>query len=247
MNNQSSRCFPLPKISQAALDKFILSDNANGKRIEKWIALHAKNVKTWEITDQYALAHLIPLILCGEQSAQLVFNQEINRLFSENQDDNQTMIKSLLEVEADEHRHDQALQAILNALPIIENKRHIQRQAQRFYAQLGRGEDRCQHFIKIATLDACVTQVMHEFEHCLLGVNHPFSHLCGLIKKDEAKHVYVARHHAQALGATSAMFRKEQHSVSHLLHQLLDTQVEHFHFLGVDLNKIFTNLERKWQ
>ena len=245
MPNQLSRCFPLPKIRQA--EQFTLADSANGKRIEQWINLYAQDVNNWEPSEQHALAHLIPLLLCGEQSAQLVFNQEINRLFLQNEKDNEIMIKSLLEVEADEFRHDQALQTVLKQLPNIEGKRHIQRQAKRFYAKLGRGDGRCQHFIKIATLDSCVTQLMHEFEHSLLGPKHPFALLCGLIKKDEAKHVYVAKHYAQALGATTAMFKQDQRSVSDLLHQLLATQAEHFDFLGVDLNKIFNTLEEKWQ
>ena len=247
MPNQLSRCFPLPKIKQATADQFTLAENANGKRIEQWIDLYAQDVNSWKPSEQHALAHLIPLLLCGEQSAQLVFNQEINRLFNEDQAHNQVMIKSLLEVEADEYRHDQALQAVLKQLPHIEGKRHIQRQAQRFYAKLARGEGRCQHFIKIATLDSCVTQLMHEFEHSLLGPKHPFALLCGLIKKDEAKHVYVAKHYAQALGATTAMFKQDQRSVSDLLHQLLATQVKHFDLLGVDLKKIFNTLEEKWQ
>jgi len=236
----------LPKARQVSTEQFTLPDSANGKRIDLWIRAHEQEVSRWDQSTQYALAHLIPLLLCGEQSAQLVFNQEIDRLFSENQEQNQVMIKSLLEVEADECRHDQALQAILKKLPIIEEKHHIQRQAQHFYTKLGRGESRCQHFIKIATLDSCVTQLMYEFEHSLLGADHPFALLCGLIKKDEAKHVYVAKHHAQALGATTAMFKQDQRSVSRLLHQLLATQVEHFDFLGIDLNKIFNTLEEKW-
>lgn len=251
MPNQLTRCFPLPKIKEVNPAQFTLANNANGKRIEQWISLHAQGVNKWGQAEQHALAHLIPLLLCGEQSAQLVFNQEINRLFNESQADsevhNHAMIKSLLEVEADEFRHDQALQSVLTQLPVIESKRHIQRQAQRFYAKLGRGEGRCQHFIKIATLDSCVTQLMHEFEYSLLGPQHPFAVLCGLIKKDEAKHVYVAKHHAQALGATAAMFKQDQRLVSTALHELLATQVEHFDVLGVDLNKIFNTLEEKWQ
>lgn len=255
MNSDVARCFPKPKRRLTTLNDFPFADSANGKRIDKWIVLDGKNVKTWEWEHQYALAHLIPLLLCGEQSAQLVFNQEINRLFNTKQDEgesnnqsvNQRMIESLLAVEADEFRHDQALQLILNDLPIIKNKCKIQRQAQHFYTRLGRGESRCQHFIKIATLDSCVTQVMHEFEHSFLGAEHPFARLCGLIKKDEAKHVYVAKHHAQALGATPAMFKQAQRSVSRLLHQLLATQAEHFNYLGVDLSKIFTILEDKWR
>lgn len=247
MSNKSARCFPLPERTGDFADQLTLRDSANGKRIEQWIEQHASSAKQWLSDEQYALAHLIPLLLCGEQSAQLVFNQEITRLFSLNDPQNIPMLNSLAEVEADEHRHDRALQAVFDSLPKVEKQLKIQRQAQLFYSKLGRGQSRCQHFIKIATLDTCVTQIMHEFEHSLLGPNHPFARLCGLIKKDEAKHVYIAKHYAQAMGATKEMLSLEQQAVSKSLHQLLATQEQHFNRLGVDLNKLFNTLEDKWR
>lgn len=247
INNKPARCFPLPEIKPHTIAELTCSDSANAKRIQQWIEKNQHCAQAWTSKQQHALGHLIPLLLCGEQSAQLVFNQEINRLFNQGEQKNLAMIQSLLEVEADEFRHDQALQTVLNSLPIVAQQLKIQRQARLFYSKLGRGQSRCQHFIKIATLDSCVTQIMHEFEHSLLGANHPFARLCGLIKKDEAKHVYIAKHHAQALGATPDMFKQEQNSVSCLLHQLLATQAEHFNCLGVDLSKIFNTLEDKWR
>lgn len=244
MPHNQSRCFLLPNAHQAHVP---IISNANGQRISDWINNPDNCAADWSADEQFILAHLIPLLLCGEQSAQLVFNQEITRLFSQSTAENQVMINSLIEVEQDESRHDQALQWILEHLPVVPTQKKIQGQARLFYAKLGRREWRCQHFIKIAVLDACVTQIMHEFEHSLLGSSHPFAILCGLIKKDEAKHVYIAKHHAQVLGATSAMFKLEQAVVSQSLHKLLATQEQHFSALGVDLARIFSALEAKWQ
>ncbi|RBW46812.1 hypothetical protein DS885_06315 [Psychromonas sp. B3M02] len=244
MSANLTRCFALPKSSYALVDG---RHNANGQRIRNWTYHPDNHPAGWQSEDQYALAHLIPLLLCGEQSAQLVFNQEITRLFVQDSPENYRMIKSLISVEQDEARHDQALQWVLQHLPVVAQQNKIQGQARLFYAKLGRGESRCQHFIKIATLDACVTQIMHALAHCLLGESHPFAVLCGLIKKDEAKHVYIAKRHAQALGATSAMFKHEQQIISGLLHQLLITQTQHFTALGVDLERVFNTLESKWQ
>jgi len=244
MPHNLSRCFALP---DSPLLVGIKQQNANGQRISDWTNNPDNCAAHWAEEEQFILAHLIPLLLCGEQSAQLVFNQEITRLFSQATAENQSMINSLIEVEEDESRHDQALQWILQHLPIVPSQKKIQGQARLFYAKLGRGEGRCQHFIKIAVLDACVTQIMHEFEHSLLGASHPFAVLCGLIKKDEAKHVYVAKHYAQALGATPSMFKSEQVAVCKSLHKLLSSQNQHFAALGVDLTRVFNALEAKWQ
>lgn len=196
--------------------------------------------------EQASLAHLIPLLLCGEQSAQLVFNTEIHRLSASNEVAVSSLILSLKEVEAEELVHDVALQQVQSELPTVDQLIDIQRKAKRFYLHLGRVNSYCEHFVRIAILDTCVTQIMHEFEHSGLGRGHPFARLCGLIKKDEAKHVYVAKHHAQYLGATKAMFVTEHEMVLPRLYTLLSSQSEHFETLGIELTKIFTKLEDKW-
>ncbi|NKF51431.1 hypothetical protein G3R49_12770 [Shewanella sp. WXL01] len=242
------RCF-----GHAATPK--VTEGKNAERLTRWIAQQAKSPLVFTEAQQQHLARLLPLLLCGEQSAQLVFNQEIERLGQQQPSltDKERLrtIATLQAVEADECRHDIALQQVADSLPqhndAASEIAKVQRLAKRFYMGLGRVENYQQHFVRIATLDTCVTQIMHSFEHSNLGREHGFSQLCAMIKKDEAKHVYVSRHHAIGLGASADDFAQQQESVSSDLFTLLLTQQRSFESMGVCLDSIKQRLEDKWQ
>ncbi|WP_394131154.1 hypothetical protein [Shewanella maritima] len=243
-----TRCF-----GKATAAKHITGNNAN--RLQAWIDEQQR--KPVQFTDHHLeqLSSLLPLLLCGEQSAQMVFNQEILRLQTQQieltpsftQSQQQSIVTTLVEVESDECRHDIALQQVADQLPILHSYTQAQRKAQLFYSQLGRVDNYSEHFVKIAVLDTCVTQIMHAFESSSLGRQHRFSQLCGLIKKDEAKHVYISRQHAQALGATSRDFNLAQQQVSHDLFALLCSQDHAFEQMGICLDDIQQKLEAKWR
>lgn len=239
MSVSLQRCFKLPA-NISLLERL----SKNGHRINQWIT--AQSLQGHMFNDRQAehMARLLPLLLCGEQSAQLVFNQEISRL---SQLDEQQLISTLLDVEADEYRHDVALQLAAAEVANQPDFYQVQRQARRFYASLGRVECFSDHFVRIATLDTCVTHIMHAFEHSNLGKQHPFSQLCNLIKKDEAKHVYVSREHAMSLGAEQADFIDARQQVVSQLFGLLLGQQQSFEQMGVCLTQLQTKLEDKWQ
>ncbi|MBR9729425.1 hypothetical protein ACFOD0_14950 [Shewanella intestini] len=228
-----------------------MSQHNNAWRLQDWISLQHDRPLQFNDKQSEMMTCLLPLLLCGEQSAQLVFNQEIARLNNGDDDlikmQRQLLINALREVESDECRHDIALQQVTDNLPVLTDTIKVQRMAKRFYTQLGRVDNYQQHFVRIATLDTCVTHIMHAFEHGKLGRTHRFSQLCGLIKKDEAKHVYVSRHHAILLGATSDNFAQQQEVVSKDLFRLLTTQDKAFEHMGVCLDDLHKKLERKWQ
>lgn len=242
------RCF-----AQATVPKVCQGNNAS--RLQLWLDEHTRQPLTFTDTQIDNLGQLLPLLLCGEQSAQLVFNQEIARLQSVQQQlsplatnsQQQRLIQSLIEVESDECRHDIALQSVADQLPTLDGFIKVQRQAKRFYSRLGRVDNFSEHFVRIAVLDTCVTQIMHAFESCKLGPQHGFSQLCGLIKKDEAKHVYISRGHAIALGAQTEDFQQQQWQVSRALFELLNTQHQAFESMGICLDDIRQKLEDKWQ
>ncbi|QQX79305.1 hypothetical protein JK628_17435 [Shewanella sp. KX20019] len=238
-NKVLTRCFPLK-----ATTGFPVTLSANSQRIMRWLAdAQYKPVQFSDIQTD-AMSRLLPLLLCGEQSAQLVFNGEIQRLASEQQ---YSLVACLQDVEADEHRHDIALQHVALAVSQLPEFTLVQRKAKRFYAHLGRVSSYSEHFVRISILDTCVTHIMQAFEHCHLGDEHRFSQLCGLIKKDEAKHVYVSRKHALALGATLEQFSYQHEYVLRDLMKLLQTQGDAFESMGVCLDRLNQKLETKWR
>lgn len=235
-----TRCFPL--IKSTMTPQIALS--ANSQRIMRWLTEEQCNPVQFTDNQTDAMSCLLPLLLCGEQSAQLVFNSEIQRLAA---GDQHSLVACLQDVEADEHRHDVALQQVAQSLSERSEFTQVQRKAKRFYARLGRVESYSEHFVRIAILDTCVTHIMQAFEYCHLGDKHRFSQLCGLIKKDEAKHVYVSRKHALALGATLDQFSHQHEYVVSDLMQLLETQGDAFESMGVCLDRLNQKLEAKWR
>ncbi|MDO6762433.1 hypothetical protein [Agarivorans sp. 1_MG-2023] len=212
--------------------------------IARWAQQYSPDRLSFSDKHSEALALLMPLLLCGEQSAQLVFQQQAKNL---EQHSNPLSIKALNEVEADEAWHDEALQWVFSQLPELAQQHKVRRSAQRFYSGLGRSLSLQQQFIRIASLDACVTQLMQMIERGTIGKNHPFSQLCGLIKKDEAKHVYVSKHFAQDLGASVQDMAEERLLVLQKLMTLLSSQAQQFEIIGVDLDQLQQRLELKWR
>lgn len=236
MASQSlTRCFAQPQSRHHS------HSTANRRRIQLWLQQTHFQSHHYCAEQQQILASLIPLLLCGEQSAQLVFNQQINQLAEHTQQ--HPIIKTLIEVEHDELMHDMALQSVLSQLSQAKPDQRSQRLGQRFYSHLGRVDSLAQQFVRISVLDSCVTLIMQQFEHCRLGKQHPFAQLCGLIKKDEAKHVYISKHYAKSLGATAELFANEKHYIHTQLQQLLSQRDRQFELLAIDLDKLFKQIE----
>ncbi|GLS84035.1 hypothetical protein [Paraferrimonas haliotis] len=232
----SSRCFPLPA------DSPIIAVSQGEHDINRWFRQFAPTRLSFTDEQALSLAQLMPLLLCGEQSAQLVFSQHAQLLPANSQSQ-----RALLLVERDESRHDQALEWVLQQLPASSQQHRSQRLSQRFYARLGRSQTTAEQFINIAALDACVTQVMRAMSVSTLGRNHPFSQLCQLIMRDEAKHVYVSRQYAAENGASFAQMHQRAVTISNSLFELLSSQHRAFEHLGVDLDNLERKLVSKWQ
>ena len=167
--------------------------------LARWMAEHPR--EQWDLPDHQteALALLIPMLLCGEQSAALIFNRETSRLNSQLAGE---CARAIASIEADELMHDQALQAVAGHLPRLSGQARVKRRAQLFYARLGSDHDSIARlFTGIQHLDACVCQIMHHVANSDIGKNHPFARLFSRIKRDEARHVLVSKRHARALGA----------------------------------------------
>jgi len=222
------RCFPLPSQSPGyASDKRAFKD---------WLSNHPMLTQDLTEAQQQALANLIPLLLCGEQSATYIFNAENKRLA-----DNQQCNKALMEIEDDEYRHESALQQALAQLPKSPRQHRIKRQSQLFYAGIqSTTQTIANHFYSISQLDACVCILMNTVANSNIS-GSALSELFHLIKKDEARHVTVARHHALALDPDIA--QKQTIPIQQDLVALLENERESFQQLGIDTSLLFERLQ----
>lgn len=188
-----------------------------------------------------ALARLIPLLLCGEQSAIHVFGEEIERLQGSPWSNSVSLLK---DIEADEYTHEQALQTVSSVLMEPVGINSIKRKARHFYLGLGTTSGMAEHFARIAELDTCVCIIMNAITHSALGKRNLITQLFERIKQDEARHVYICRKHYSHLGGNRVLLKQGKDSVSSKLVSLLKTETNSFEMLGVDPDALFYKLSR---
>jgi len=186
-----------------------------------------------------ALGRLIPLLLCGEQSAIHVFANEVERLRGSKWRDSMAALKR---VETDEYAHEQALQALSSCLAKPADLHWIKRAARHFYLGLGITGGMVEHFARVSQLDACVCIIMNAITHCELGRRHPVTQLFERIKQDEARHVSLCRNHYLQLGGDRRMFAQSRGAIGKKLVPLLATEAESFENLGIDAERLFRKL-----
>lgn len=186
-----------------------------------------------------ALARLIPLLLCGEQSAIHVFGVEVERLRGSPWSSSIGLLK---EIETDEYAHEQALQTVASMLMEPAELHSIKRKARHFYISLGSTAGMAEHFARISQLDACVCIIMNAITQCDLGKGHPIVQLIDHIKKDEARHVSICRKHFLALGGDKRLFKQNKESIGTKLVSLLTTQGDSLETLGIDPDVLFRKL-----
>lgn len=255
------RCFEVPSEHKqlSAFKESLL--NTAPHPIAQWLEQQAKSsvfshqlsILTAEQTQ--ALARLIPLLLCGEQSAVHIFNQESLRLCQNIADssdqqavlDYSKALEALTYIEADERYHEQALQFILAALPTDKEQHKIKRQAQLFYTRIAQNTaSLADHFEMIAKLDRCVCILMDAVSKSSLQGSE-LATLFELIKKDEAKHVGFARKHSQQLrrADTTQHTDNKDFDVQARLVILLTDHNKTFERLGINSQALFERLLKK--
>jgi hypothetical protein len=190
---------------------------------------------------QEATAGLVTVLLCGEQSATKIFAAEISR-----SRDRASMsgLQQLINIERDEHIHEQALTAVIKKLPAAEGLHGHKRRAQRFFASLGRIDRIADQFRQITHLDTAVCKIMWHIENSRSQGMEPLRLLTGQIKKDEARHVAVSRRYAGYLGMPAAASRIGAEQVSDGLVSMLEPLGGAFETIGVDCDKLFSHLLR---
>jgi hypothetical protein len=188
-----------------------------------------------------ATARLLPILLCGEESAALVFDALQDR-------DETVLVRSALrDIADDEYRHDGWLRALRADLPFEEIEPVLYRAMRRYYLTLG-DRNVAAHLLRIVALDSAVCTILGALRARTkpLGVDRSVSGLLGMILRDEARHLRAAAHlfrlmpHAN-LGAKAvdvAMVAREG------LIDLLRFRADAFDTLQVDPDKLFIRLRR---
>lgn len=248
------RCFPLPNQSSRSVSSARLTTECSLEQhpISRWIEQTQNDELGITDSQADALARLIPLLLCGEQSAVHIFNTEQLRLDRQLachdheqrcDDPHYIALQTLARIEADERLHEQALQLVLNKLPTTSEQHKIKRKAQRFYTQITQNTHSiAEHFQMIAKLDSCVCILMDSVAKSSLRDTHLAS-LFNLIKKDEARHVGFAKKHSRIVRPKSVADDScSTFKVQAQLVELLATESASLNALQINSQALFERL-----
>lgn len=188
-----------------------------------------------------ALADLMPLLLCGEESAEFVFAAAVPHL-PEHVDP--ALAVELARIADDERRHGMYLSALRSRLPPPADP-GATRQATRFLRKLAT-TDLGMHLARVAALDASFCQVLAEI--CRPGTEiaavPELVDLFRRIRSDEGRHVRVSRQCATALGVTPETEHAERNWVVREFAALMAAAATAFAAVGVDMQRLLDRLER---
>jgi rubrerythrin len=176
-----------------------------------------------------ALAGLLPLLSCGEESAVLSFARH-----ARSESWAPRARRDFARIESDEKRHAYWLQRLQISLPAPGSESDSRRGAvKRFFMRLG-SPDLALHLGHIAALDSAVCLILGKLRRtpaCASDtrVSNIFAH----IHHDEARHVAIARHYARELRSSCELSRCAAETRERLAALLSSAGAEAFETLGV--------------
>lgn len=180
------------------------------------------------------LADLLPTLLCGEASAEMVFTQTIKAFSSTYFPD---LYHELCRIVSDEKRHGEQLFILSQHLP-SPNKRGTAKHAVRFLRSLA-SEDLRIHLARLSAIDIGVCIVLALVCRAQpVAENDYVCRLLTLIRRDEGRHVRVTRRCAEVLGLDATIERKEKIHVLNAFSALLSRQDAAFIAIGVDPDQL---------
>ena len=187
------------------------------------------------------LADLLPTLLCGEASAEMVFTQAIKAFSSIHFPD---LYHELCRIVADEKRHGEQLFILSQHLP-SPNKRATAKHAVRFLRSLA-SEDLPIHLARLSAIDIGVCIVLALVCRAQpVAENDYVCRLLTLIRRDEGRHVRVTRRCAEVLGLDTTIERKEKIQVLNAFSTLLSRQDTAFIAIGVDPDQLRTRFKER--
>ncbi len=190
-----------------------------------------------------AIAGLLPAMVCGEESAVMVFGNEYRRVSTQLFNDSTT---TLDRIASEEETHETQLRALASFLPEPAFDAEVRQNARRFFLRL-KSDDIATHFSRIAWLDSGVCIIFSR----LIAAGSPVRDATALhralrrILRDEATHVAFSRRYAAHLGLNARENQESFHAVRAGLVQLLAPCAPALDALNIDPAELFTALKNR--
>jgi len=222
----------LPKESYLTPYKFSESKTSSLKycyAARSWLTAEPEACLELDLHVAQGLADLLPMILCGEVSAELAFEHALQAFCSKLYPDLYCGIKQII---ADEKRHAEQLYILSKFLP-SPNKRDTAKLAVHFLRSLV-SQNLSIHLVRLSALDIGVCVVLSTLCSAIpINENKYLSQLFTSIRRDEGRHVRITRHCTVALGIDANIEKIEKIKVLKDFSALLSTQDNAFMAIGV--------------
>lgn len=189
------------------------------------------------------IAGVLPAMVCGEESAVLVFENERRRapvdLFAGS-------CAMLARIAAEEEGHEVLLRSIAERLPAPDHDAAVRKMARRFFASL-HTDDIGTHFSRIAWLDSGVCIVLSVIGRLAApcAAAPALGAALRSIVRDEARHVAFSRRYAAHLRAPVSDDRESFMLVRGGLVALLEPCAGALEQLEVNVDQLFQRLKRR--
>ena len=185
-----------------------------------------------------ALGRLLPVLLCGEESAFQVFWREAGRLTDVQFRRSLALARRIA---AEELEHEQLLRELRNCCPAPGDLASIRLRAHRFFLRMASREPAL-HFARVAALDSGVCVILAAVAKPLARA-HVVVDTINRIRRDEARHVRFSRAHSCELGADKSLLADTAACVRRELVALLYPLANSFEELELDADQLFRRLE----
>ena len=185
-----------------------------------------------------ALGRLLPVLLCGEESAFQVFCREAGRLTDVQYRRSLALARRIA---AEELEHEQLLRELRNCCPAPDDLASLRLRARRFFLRMASREPAL-HFARVAALDSGVCVILAAVAKPLARTPAVVDTL-NRIRRDEAKHVRFSREHSRELGADKSLLAETATCVRSELVALLYPLASSFEDLGLDADHLFRRVE----
>jgi hypothetical protein len=227
------------------MSKRCLSARAKSANIDAVNSYHSPkriNLSSLSEFEKQALANLMPLLICGEETAVLVFDDLAEALKNKLRD---PLIQDLKSITLDEIRHSDDLEELREHLPDTLDRRAVYRVA--VFLKVLKSDDPINQLALLASLDAAVCQLLST----LLRAGTPLSncsqvaHILRRIQLDEARHVRITRDGYLSLGLSCQEYSLAQSKVLKAFIALLKPAKNDFAYLGIDIESLFKHWNSK--
>lgn len=190
---------------------------------------------------QLAIARILAVLVCAEESAISLFHHECGRLDREREASHQ---QALRQIESEERVHNWLIQQARACFPAPSDLDSIRRRTRRLFMRVA-SRDLGTHFARITGLDSGVCISLS----AILGSArvkrlNGFPRLLRHVRHDEATHVRKSRDHAVDLGFDTTQFHECYELTRTGMVDMLTPIAGSFEALEVDSQRLFKRLLR---